>query len=66
MNKRDAVNLGVSMVPRAEIALVVIYECQAIDERIVPPEMFAGMVLVSLVTSIISPIALRRILTART
>jgi Kef-type K+ transport system membrane component KefB len=64
MNRRNAVNLGISMVPRAEIALVVIYECQVIDNRIVPPEMFAGIVLVSLATSIVSPIALRRILSA--
>jgi len=66
MNRRNAVNLGISMVPRAEIALVVIYECQVIDNRIVPPEMFAGIVLVSLATSIVSPIALRRILSAGT
>lgn len=66
MNRRNAINLGISMVPRAEIALVVIYECQAIDNRIVPPEMFAGIVLVSLITSIVSPIALRRTLSAGT
>lgn len=65
MGGRDALNLGVSMIPRAEIALVVVYECQAIDERIVPPEVFAGMVLVSLATSIVSPIALRRMLDGR-
>lgn len=64
MNRRDAVNLGVSMVPRAEIALVVIYECRAIDARIVPPELFAGIVLVSLATSIFSPIVLRSILSS--
>ena len=66
MNRRNAINLGISMVPRAEIALVVVYECQAIDNRIVPPEMFAGIVLVSLITSIVSPIALRRTLSAGT
>jgi Kef-type K+ transport system membrane component KefB len=65
MSRTDAMTLGVSMIPRAEIALVVIYECRAIDSRIVPPEVFAGMVMVSLATSILAPIALRRILNAK-
>ncbi len=59
MGRRDAMNLGFSMIPRAEIALVVIYECRQIDERIVPSEVFAGMVFVSLATSILSPVILR-------
>lgn len=62
MSSREAVNLGVSMVPRAEIALVVIYECRAIDAGIVPSEVFAGMIIVSLASSIVAPIALRRML----
>jgi Kef-type K+ transport system membrane component KefB len=62
MTLRDALNLGVSMIPRAEIALVVIYECRAIDERIVSPEVFAAMVFVALATSIAAPIALRQML----
>ena len=60
----DALKLGVSMIPRAEIALVVIYECRAIDDSIVSPEVFAGMVLVSLGTCIVSPIVLRRMIGA--
>ena len=63
MDRSDALALGVSMIPRAEIALVVMYACRAIDERIVPPEVFAGMVMVSLATCIVSPILLRRMLT---
>jgi Kef-type K+ transport system membrane component KefB len=62
MNRNDAITLGVSMIPRAEIALVIMYECRAIDERIVPTEVFAAMVLVSLATCIVSPILLRRLL----
>ena len=62
MPSRDALVLGVSMIPRAEIALVVIYECAAIDSRIVTSEVFAGMVLVSLATSVVAPVALRWIL----
>ncbi len=60
MNRHDAFNLGVSMVPRAEIALVVIYECRAIAPDVVPPAVFAGMVMVALATSIVSPLILRR------
>jgi Kef-type K+ transport system membrane component KefB len=66
MNPRESLNLGISMIPRAEIALVVIYECQMIDESIVPAEVFAGMVLVVLATSIVSPLALRRMLSPAT
>ena len=59
MGRRDAFNLGISMISRAEIALVVVYECRAVAGDIVPPEVFAGMVLVSLATSIVSPVVLR-------
>jgi Kef-type K+ transport system membrane component KefB len=62
MSAREATKLGVSMIPRAEIALVVIYECRAIDSSLVPAEVFAGMVAVALGTSIVAPIVLRRIL----
>jgi Kef-type K+ transport system membrane component KefB len=59
MGRRDSFNLGISMIPRAEIALVVIYECRAVAGDIVSPEVFAGMVVVSLATSIVSPVVLR-------
>ena len=62
MPRQAAANLGVSMVPRAEIALVVLYECRVIDPRIVPSEVFAGMVLVCLLSSVFAPILLRRML----
>ena len=62
MSQRDAVTLGVSMIPRAEIALVVVYECRALAPGVVTAEVFAGMVLVSLATCITSPILLRRLL----
>lgn len=62
MSGRDALTLGISMVPRAEIALVVVYACRELDERIVPPEVFAAMVVVSLATCVISPVVLRRML----
>ena len=46
--------------------LVVVYECRAIDSDIVPPEVFAGMVLVSLATSILAPVVLRQTLKPQT
>jgi len=60
MHVRGAMNLGISMLPRAEIALVVIFQCRELDERLVSPEVFGAMVVVSLATCIASPILLRR------
>ena len=62
MNKKDAMLLGVSMIPRAEIALVVIYQCSKVGEDIVSPEVFAAMVVVSLASSIFAPLLLRSLL----
>jgi Kef-type K+ transport system membrane component KefB len=59
LKKTDAILLGISMIPRAEIALVVLYQCRQLGENIVSAEVFAGMVLVSLATSIFSPLLLR-------
>ncbi len=64
MSRQEALQLAVSMIPRAEIALVVIYECRSLAPGIVPAEVFAGMVLVCLGTSVLSPLLLRRMLTA--
>ena len=63
MKKSDAMLLGVSMIPRAEIALVVMYQASAIDQSIGSDEVFAAMVIVSLATCILSPIFLRWALT---
>ena len=54
--------LGLSMVPRAEIALVIASEGRKLGDWAVPPDLFGGIVLVSLVTSIVSPILVGRIL----
>ncbi|XOV84011.1 MAG: cation:proton antiporter [bacterium] len=62
MNRTHALMLGVSMVPRAEIALVVMYTCRAIDPTLVPDDVFASMVLVCLASCIVAPIMLRRML----
>jgi Kef-type K+ transport system membrane component KefB len=62
MNRTHALMLGLSMVPRAEIALVVMYTCRAIDPALVPDDVFASMVLVSLATCIVAPVMLRKMM----
>jgi len=57
--KRSAVLLGVSMVPRAEIALLIVFQASLLGEEIISPELYAAMVLVAVLTSIISPVYLR-------
>ncbi len=60
LRKKDAMLLGISMIPRAEIALVVIYQASQFGESIVPQTVFAAMVIVSLATSVFAPLLLRR------
>ena len=62
MPRKDAIELGVSMIPRAEIALVVMYQGLEFREGLVSAEIFAAMVLVSVGTCVVPPILLRRML----
>lgn len=62
IQKRDALLLGISMVPRAEIALIIIYQCQQLDKNIISANIFSGMVLVVLTTSVFAPLILRPLL----
>jgi Kef-type K+ transport system membrane component KefB len=59
VNRMDAMRLGVSMVPRAEIALVVVYQCQQLGKEVVNDRVFAALVFISIATSIFSPMVLR-------
>lgn len=54
--------MGVSMVPRAEIAMVVMQRGLALGPWAVPPELYAAMVVVCLLTSTLSPPAVRLML----
>jgi Kef-type K+ transport system membrane component KefB len=63
--KADAMLLGISMAPRAEIALVVMYQCSQLGDDIVPGNVFAAMVVVSVITSILAPLVLRSRLTKK-
>jgi Kef-type K+ transport system membrane component KefB len=59
VNRMDAVRLGISMVPRAEIALVIVYQCQQLGKEVVDDSVFGALVFISIATSIFSPIVLR-------
>lgn len=61
LEKRNASLLGVSMIPRAEIALVIIFQCRQLGDEIISDELFAAFVFMSLASSIFSPLILRRI-----
>jgi Kef-type K+ transport system membrane component KefB len=59
---RDSVIFGVSMVPRAEIALLIVATAGAIGEHRLPDAVFPGMIMVSLVTCVGVPLVLERLL----
>lgn len=63
--KYDAVLLGISMVPRAEIAMVIVYQCHALGDDIISDGMFSAMVLVAVMTSVFAPLVLRYLLAQR-
>lgn len=56
---RGALLVGISMIPRAEIAMVIIRRGRLLGEWAVPPHVFSAMVAVSFATCIIAPIVLR-------
>ncbi|MGK7872991.1 MAG: cation:proton antiporter [Xenococcaceae cyanobacterium] len=57
-----AILIGISMVPRAEIMMVVMQKGLHLGEWAVPSQVFAAMVVVSAVTSIAIPLVLRPLL----
>jgi Kef-type K+ transport system membrane component KefB len=61
---RSALLVGISMVPRAEIAMVIIRRGRLLGEWAVPPHVFSAMVAVSFATCIIAPFVLRPALRA--
>lgn len=58
----SATLLGVSMVPRAEITMIVMQRGLQLGEWAVSPQVFAAMVLVSIATIIIVPLIVRPLL----
>ena len=59
---RDGIVLGTSMVPRAEIVMVVMQHGLLQGEWAVSQELFSAMTVVVIVTSIFAPLALRHML----
>ncbi len=51
-----ALFIGLSMIPRAEITMIIMERGRNLGEWAVPPELFAGMVIVSAVTCILVPL----------
>lgn len=58
----DALAIGISMVPRAEIAMIVMHEARRFGSHVVPDPLFAGMVLVVAATTTLSALLLRPLL----
>lgn len=55
----DAVLLGLSMIPRAEISMVIVFQCRQLGDDVVPIGVFAAMVVMSVMTAILAPLILR-------
>jgi Kef-type K+ transport system membrane component KefB len=51
--------IGASMIPRAEIAMIVMQHGSGLGEWAVPPEIFAGMVFVVTVTCVVFPLMIK-------
>ena len=62
MGWRESTLLSVSMVPRAEIALVILLKGRELGDWAVPDTAFGAMVLITLFSSLLSPLALRDLL----
>ncbi len=57
-----ALAIGVSMVPRAEIAMVIGQQARDLGDWAMPAEVYSGIALVSLVTCLVSPFVVRVLL----
>ena len=60
-----ALLIGVSMVPRAEIAMVIGQQARELGDWAMPPEVYSGIAFISLVTCLVSPFAVRALLKRR-
>ncbi len=58
----SSVLIGVSMVPRAEIAMIIMQRGYSLGEWAVPPQVFGAVVVVSAATCLIAPAVLRSLL----
>ncbi|MEX0386859.1 cation:proton antiporter [Spiribacter onubensis] len=60
--KGSALVIGMSMVPRAEIAMVVVDQAGRYGDDVVPPALYGAMTLVTLVTCAVTPSAVQHML----
>lgn len=60
INPKNSVLLGFSMVPRAEMMLIIMQK--GLQANIASPELFSSMILVSIVTCLIIPVTLNNLL----
>ena len=56
VGKKGGILLGISMVPRAEIAMIIMQRGLSSGDWAVPPSIFSAMVMVSAVTCLITPL----------
>lgn len=61
-NKLSALLLSISMIPRAEIAMVIMERGRQLGDWAVSPQIFTSMIIVSAITCIVSPLFLRPLL----
>ena len=54
--------IGISMVPRAEIAMVIAQQGRDLGDWAMPPEVYSSLAMISIVTCIISPFGIRWII----
>ncbi|MCB1591456.1 MAG: cation:proton antiporter [Alphaproteobacteria bacterium] len=59
LNWNNAMALGISLVPRAEIMLVIAGSAKAYGPEVLPDEVFAGLVFVSAITCVLTPVVVK-------
>ena len=64
--KASALLLSISMIPRAEIAMIIMERGRQLGDWAVSPQIFTSMILVSGITCIVSPLLLRPLLQKKT
>ena len=57
INTRDSLIVGTGMAPRGEVAMIV--ALIGLNQNLIAPDMYAALVLMSLLTTVIPPLVLR-------
>ena len=65
MGSRAGLLIGISMVPRAEIAMIIMLQGARMGPEFVPPALFSAMGIVVLVTALLVPLALVPLIESR-